>query len=338
MTSSAAIQEALASIQSLRQGALPDHLALRSVLDLARGYCPPQLVKPSRILPAVQPRFDAEAAEALEPLFAAARRLAADWRLGQVGGALISARDETDSLLAQVATDVVGPSAAPAPLHQSLIDWANGRDPLPRDMDLWQESWSNDDAFSTHKKPWLLDFLTSLDALGLIGKTVLDVGAGRRAASDCLRSEQRTIVQIDRAADGNKDQAILLQADLDDAASLDAAFTAMRSHIALSTIDTIICSQVLNYLDYRALLATLRGLQRPGGRLIIFNQPFEGESHLLSRRGVLDNYDLFADLRQSGYGIEYLQAAPMVHVTDFDAGLRAKSLLIVAEASTAGRT
>ena len=49
-----------------------------------------------------------------------------------------------------------------------------------------------------------------------------------------------------------------------------------------------------------------------------------------SPRGARDNVELLQFLTGEGYAVEYLQAAPWMHVDDYNAGLSAKSLLIVA--------
>jgi ubiquinone/menaquinone biosynthesis C-methylase UbiE len=177
----------------------------------------------------------------------------------------------------------------------------------------------------------LLAFLGDMEQHGLLGESVLDVGAGSAAVSDSLASKSRKVVQVDSAGEGAKDHVLLVQLDIQDAVDREGSLPGMRAYIEKDTFDTVICSHILNYVDFRTTLEALHRIHTPGGRLIIFNQPFEGEAELFSPQCASDNLALLEFLAGEGYVIEYLQAAPWVHVNDYDADLRAKSVLIVAK-------
>jgi hypothetical protein len=321
--------DVLMSLDALGKPAPADHETLLRVLDIARGYPMRQLIGLSRILPAVQPRIDPALDAELAPMFHKAQEMIQTWQASRVGSRVFSAEEETAMLLDLYRRERTAPSALSS-VHSSLLGWLTDHEPGATTSDLWQEAWNVSQVFNASKKAWILSFLGDLDAHGLIGDSILDVGAGRAAVSDQLQSADRRIIQLDCAAAEQKEHVLLLQVDIEDEASVEGAMDAIRAHIGAETVQTVLCSHVLNYVDFRRVIAAYGRLLSAGGRMVIFNQPFEGESEAFSARGVRDNYELLDFLTEEGYAIEYLQAAPLVHVSDYDADLRAKSLLTVA--------
>src|SRR5439155_26865512 len=118
--------------------------------------------------------------------------------------------------------------------------------------------------------------------------------------------------------------------DVEDVAGRERALREIRAYTGTDSFDSVICSHILNYVDFRATIDWLHGIQAPGGRLIIFNQPFEGEAELFSPGGASDNAELLQFLRREDYAIEFLQAAPWINVNDYDGPVSSKTLLIVA--------
>jgi hypothetical protein len=301
-----------------------------AVRDMSRGYFDRQLIQPARILPAVQPRIDPDILVAIGPLFQRARELVSQWRIGKIGGHRLSAEEETAAVLYGLERDREAPTHASTSIHESLIAWLRTHKPGSHAFAFWREEWIAGQSFSGLKKPWLLGFLADMDEDGLIGQTVLDVGAGRVAVSDSLALGPRKVVQVDSVAEGTKDHVLLVQLDMEAVVSREGALAGMRAYTETDTFDTLIYSHILNYVDFRATIEALHRIHAPGGRVVIFNQPFEGEAYLFSPRGARDNVELLQFLTGEGYAVEYLQAAPWVHVDDYNPGLRAKSLLIVA--------
>ena len=319
------------SLPRLEGASAADVEGLLTIRDISRGYIDGRLIRTARILPAIQSRFGPDDLVAIEPLFRRALEIVGRWGIGKIGGQLLSAEDETAAILSgrERDRDAHG-KAGTTSVHESLCAWLKTREPASDANTIWLEAWAAAESFSALKKPWLLDFLGNMEEHGLIGETVLDVGAGRVAVSDCLASGSRRVVQVDAAAKGTKDNVLLVELDIEEAISRERGLAEMRAYIERDTFDTVICSHILNYVDFRKTIAALHGIHSPGGRLVIFNQPFEGEAEYFSQQGVSDNVALLQFLAGEGYAIEYLQAAPWVHVNDYDADLRAKSLLAVA--------
>lgn len=327
--------DGLADVRAhLRSLASPpdDEEALLSVVDLARGCVPPSLLPlaGSRILPAVQARLETKLGSELTPLLQAARQLTARWGVGRIGGRRFSAEEETASLLHRFEAENASPPPY-ASTHAALRRWLQSRSERPpAAAELWRGAWQANESFAAFKKPWLVGFLRDMADHGLLGQSVLDVGAGRVAVSDHLRSDGRKLVQIESAGAEPKDHALVLQADIEDEAELTRALVEAGRYLGSDAIDTLVCSNILNYVDFRSVISRLHRVHADNGRLVIFNQPFEGEAELFSRRGASDNYELLRFLVDEGYALEFLQAAPLVHVNDYDWDPRAKTLLVVA--------
>ena len=69
--------------------------------------------------------------------------------------------------------------------------------------------------------------------------------------------------------------------------------------------DTIVFSDVLNYVDFRKVLNGFAEYLKPGGRIIVFNLPNRGNGVLFSDKGVQDNRQLYAFLVEHHFEIEH---------------------------------
>lgn len=69
-------------------------------------------------------------------------------------------------------------------------------------------------------------------------------------------------------------------------------------------IDTIVCSDILNYVDYRNVVISLKKYLKKGGRMVIFEIPGRGYPEHFSPQG-LDSLDnLKAHLKKEGFILE----------------------------------
>ena len=69
-------------------------------------------------------------------------------------------------------------------------------------------------------------------------------------------------------------------------------------------IDTIVCSDVLNYVDYQKVITSLKAYMKPGARLILAEMPGRGYKQLHSGAGLDSAFTLESFLERSGFEIE----------------------------------
>ncbi|MGQ0644005.1 MAG: hypothetical protein ACT4O3_00740, partial [Elusimicrobiota bacterium] len=164
-------------------------------------------------------------------------------------------------------------------------------------------------------KNQLTALLRELDDRNEIGSLVLDLGSGETPVSQALAPKPgRAVVGVDaglsRPAIYREDASLptlLIEGDIQD---LDSTFRRrpvrgfLRRHVGDETasFQTIILSDILNYVDYRRVLQDVRSRLSPGGRLVIMNMAVTGVRPLLHEQGVKSNAALAAFL-QSDLGL-----------------------------------
>ena len=73
---------------------------------------------------------------------------------------------------------------------------------------------------------------------------------------------------------------------------------------ATERADTIIFSDILNYVDFERVLGGFARFLKPGGRFIVCNLPMRGNQTLFSEKGLKDNRRLFQYLEANGFDLE----------------------------------
>jgi hypothetical protein len=69
--------------------------------------------------------------------------------------------------------------------------------------------------------------------------------------------------------------------------------------------DTIVFSDMLNYVDFRKVLNGFVKYLKPGGRIVVFNLPNRGNGLLFSGQGLKDNRQLYAFFEEHHFEIEH---------------------------------
>jgi len=182
----------------------------------------------------------------------------------------------------------------------------------------WKESWGM--LYGPIEKIVNVgQLLQRLDREGKIGKVVLDVGSGAKPVSNFL-SSQHQFITVDyggklEQTDANK---LHIQSDIESLANAGSfaqnkAITKGAQFLNIDsrrtnreTIDCIIFSEILNYIDFRKIILQYSRFQPIGGRIVIYNQPNRGLPEFFSERGVKGNSSLVEFLTECGYEIEIL--------------------------------
>lgn len=185
-------------------------------------------------------------------------------------------------------------------------------------LNSWREKWGNTyDRDFKHRV--MGDLLERMAIKGKIGQVVLDVGSGKDPVSKLI-PEPKKVITIDvggaLALPGNN---LHLQYDFEYfSRRIEPASTKAIDEIAKFLnrepqairqdpwADTVIMSDILNYVPYETALGASSELLRPGGRIVIFNKPGRGyKTDLFSEKGLKSNSELFQEVERNALEIEY---------------------------------
>jgi SAM-dependent methyltransferase len=187
------------------------------------------------------------------------------------------------------------------------------------DANPWQEYWG--ESYAPELKQQLLrPVFGKLEAEEKIGNLIVDVGSGVSPVTRLLKTRPgRKRVCVDIAADnGGSLDELRIRLDAEKAGQ----FLALSFRKALLRVcafleinpktdgkrgraDTIVFSDVLNYVDFRKVLSGFGKYLKPDGRIIVLNLPHRGNASLFSDNGLKDNRQLYAFLEEHHFEIEH---------------------------------
>ncbi|MDP9850297.1 class I SAM-dependent methyltransferase [Streptosporangium lutulentum] len=142
---------------------------------------------------------------------------------------------------------------------------------MPNDYDSFAEAYSAENEASLvnayYERPAILDL-----AGDVAGRRILDAGCGSGPLSAALRDRGAIVTGFDSSAK----MLELARQRLGDGAALHLADLGSPLPFSDAAFDDVVASLVLHYLeDWTALLAELRRVLMPGGRLVVsVNHPF----------------------------------------------------------------
>jgi hypothetical protein len=153
-----------------------------------------------------------------------------------------------------------------------------------------------------------------LERKGAIGPVVFDIGCGSYPISDCL-SINNKIILIDIAA---KEQVcenkIYIQYDINKLQYPKNAETQkivakskafLKKTQIFGSANTLIMSDLLNYIDYTIILPLCYKLLAKDGRLVLFNNFYRFlEADLLFKKRLTNVFKLLLYLEKLGFGID----------------------------------
>jgi hypothetical protein len=190
---------------------------------------------------------------------------------------------------------------------------------IENDANPWQQYWG--ESYGPESKQQLLKpVFGELEREEKIGNLIIDVGSGASPVTQLLKARPaRKRICIDIAADNVgslNDLRIRLDAEkVGQFGSLSfrkallrvCAFLGINPKTQAKTerADTIVFSDLLNYVDFRKVLVGFAKYLKPGGRIIVFNLPNRGNGLLFSDKGLKDNRQLYAFLEEHRLEIEH---------------------------------
>lgn len=171
-----------------------------------------------------------------------------------------------------------------------------------------------------YKMEYALPILQKLADKGELGRIVADIGSGPKSFAQELKGDLK-FVKVDIAAIGSEtDESVqmpldanrLEEPDWDTKKSLVKIRSWLNEHGIEAkdkpVIDTVIFSDVLNYLDYKTALSGALKYLKPGGKIFIINTPRYGYWNAFAKRGERpdSNVDIYQYLKEQGVVIEQL--------------------------------
>lgn len=171
---------------------------------------------------------------------------------------------------------------------------------------------------ATFKKETVGPVLAELEAEGKIGDVVVDVGSGAYNTMTQLLKGDHKVITVDLCGVQTQSQNSMhlrfnVESLIDESrADTRYAIAKVANFLGIEKgdcadkkhIDTVILSEILNYVDFVNVIKSLKRYLKKGGRLVIVNMPGRGFTHLFSLAGLQRNSVLFALLESEGFVIE----------------------------------
>jgi hypothetical protein len=187
------------------------------------------------------------------------------------------------------------------------------------DANPWQEYWGEKYAPGL-KQRLLQPVFAKLETEEKIGNLIVDVGSGLSPVTRLLETKPgRKRVCIDIAADnGRSSDELRIRLDAEKvgefgALSFRKAVLRVCAFLGINPktggqrelADTIVVSDTLNYVDFRKVLSGFAKYLKLDGRIIVLNLPYRGNGSLFSDKGLKDNRQLYAFLKEHHFAIEH---------------------------------
>lgn len=178
----------------------------------------------------------------------------------------------------------------------------------------WKNSYGNE--YSDEEKiKYMLPIFNRLEIENKIGKIIIDVGSGARPISRNINGAHK-IISIDLGGDEffNEERCHL---NLDLKKLNQKLYSIKKSIIKIcknfdinlndeknTQVDTVIFSEILNYVDYEKVLLEANNYLKNNGRFIIINNVDRGYQRLFSKDKIKSNSVLKSFLNKNGFSIE----------------------------------
>lgn len=183
----------------------------------------------------------------------------------------------------------------------------------------WQQCWG--ESYGPELKQRLLKpVFDKLESEDKIGNLIVDVGSGALPVTQLLETKPaRKRICVDIAADNVASLDVLrIRLDAEKVGQFGTlsfrkamlrvcAFLGINLKAAANPecADTMVFSDILNYVDFRKVLHGFANYLKPDGRIIVINLPFRGNHALFSEKGLRDNRQLYAFLEEHHFEVEH---------------------------------
>jgi len=184
----------------------------------------------------------------------------------------------------------------------------------------WTWHWGSRYGESLKINIALQGYLAELIESGRLGHIVVDVGSGKPCPiKDVIRDTGARLINVDIAAHENLSNDSQLFIKLDAEKILDANSLEVKEAIKrvsrfldidctkskdVEPVDTFLLSEIINYIDYQAVIKSGLKWLKPGGRIVIINEPKRGLEDEFSDKGPINNNEVINFLESLGLVIE----------------------------------
>lgn len=199
------------------------------------------------------------------------------------------------------------------------------------------------DFYNLERKNQYREFLLKLSYMNILGKRLIDVGWGVKSVIEHLPSNlyKKTFIDLSSSINDKKidSQRVLIQMDLPHLIEtthrefkkfmkkLYAFLGEEKNEDSGSDpcqrgeyVDTIIYSDILNYIDYQRILSSFYKNLKTGGRKIVFNKINMGIQNLFSPYRPRSNWEILRYLQHDlKMVIEYRESYPVIRGDPYEA-------------------
>jgi len=206
-------------------------------------------------------------------------------------------------------------------------------------FDVWNENWGS--KYNINRKKQFKKILIELSKKNILGKNVVDVGCGNSPLISCLPNNKykKIYLDISKGIENKINDSNNLFVKID----LNNIFTDNQNDFKkylkkiyqflgeeeitnysnfkkkINYADTIIFSDVINYINYRDIFKKFYSFLKKDGRKIIFNKINMGFYHLFSQQRPKSNWELLKFLQLDlKMVIEYQRLVPLVLGDDIE--------------------
>lgn len=178
--------------------------------------------------------------------------------------------------------------------------------------DLNSKLWDHVDYDYRCSEKTIIPWLEDMRQKNILGNNIMDIGCGAKPISQNLQRLNK-LVLVDIGTINIIDADVLSVCyDINELNETQNESTLMfkrkiKDFLGEEVINTIILSNILNYVNYKVVLNQLYQLIHPGSRLVILNRPFKGSYNFVSDYGVNCNIELINTLESANFVIEEMK-------------------------------
>jgi len=181
----------------------------------------------------------------------------------------------------------------------------------------WKRNWGRE-YDRPIKKGWLSPLFNEMESKGEFGEVIVDVGSGEDPVSDFIPGKHKVITIDLHGEEGSYcNNEVHVNTDIERAADEDT-YSAKKLILKISKflginlrgeqskekVNSMVFSEILNYVNYQEVLRSCAQYLKPGGRFVILNMPTRGHKKLYSKKGLKNNSDLYNFLKDGNFEIE----------------------------------
>lgn len=186
--------------------------------------------------------------------------------------------------------------------------------------DFWDKKWGKQGYDPIQKREQFSRVFNLLEAKGMLGEVIVDIGSGHESVTDYLANpDKHKIITVDIS--GERDGTNRWTHVPYDVEKMSERTTVASKRAAVQVanflgvdprtkdparVNTMILSEILNYVDSKDLLTECAKYLKVGGRFVILNKPTRGFPEVFSKNKIKNNTELVKILESLNFETEQL--------------------------------